>query len=527
MSKVLKGVLTYTFIIIAILLVFGMLIFGIMFITANSKMQFSFFGFKALHKSRVKYENAIVATKNIEPQSEIDININSGNFKLSVIQSGPDGTQNIVVSKYDDLIGIYRGEYTGPVSTSMELDETTNKYVVNIDIHDVNGLVSYGNSYVDVILPTNKNFKYNLNIVSKNGDVELNGNVKDKPEYTILVNDLKVETNRGKFLVNKLGTLNQDENAGEGNVTLNSVYFKTNGGVFDLSKIKKLSVLENEGQVSTIVIDSKRGDFKFNDINAPMLIEGEDVRIVANKINTKQQGFTFKSPKGFFKINEIITEGTGVNEISTNVINVEIEKITGETLITTTYGNIVIGTLNNNSTLKSVNGNITVTTANGNVTATSKFGDINIGGFKKLVSITNEKGNITAKYIGELTETNTIEVKNNDGKTTLENIYGPLSLTINGDGNVNVTFASLAQSSAVTHNITLKNGEANLKVKIDTPFRLKAKGNVTGTLGSTNIAELIASAGQEVIIPVFGQNNNCLFNINAGSGKVTFQTITV
>ncbi len=529
MSKILKGVFIYTFIILGIVLILGMLVFGIMFMTADSDTPFALFGYKAIYVVNGEQPNQLVQTIDYENGDVLNLTINGGNFHVFVTQAG-DTTENIVVKKTDQLFGLYKGTYNPQAVTSVTKEEGIIK--ATITAPQLNGLVSYGESYIQVIVPDEKEFVLNLIVENTGGDVTIDGTITNKPTKKIIINTLNVTTTTGDLNMKAIGSLNETEheNTEQTNVTLNGIYFKTDGGNFDLSNINRLTIPSSPSTdviTDTIEINSKRGDFKFHDVVSSMNIHGEDVRIDANIINTNERGFTFNSPNGFFKIKELITTGIAANVITTNVVNVDIETVTGETAITTTYGNISIKTLNNNATLESTNGNITVSiVAKGNLTAISKFGKINVQAYESNAYFKNEKGSITATYVGEAVNAEEkTEIVSKDGAIALGGILNSTDITTTGSATVTLTFAQLAQTGNITHKITLNKGSATLKMQAVSPFKVKASGNVNGSVGSTNIATLVSENGNNVFSVFDATETSCLFDLNAGSGKITFATI--
>lgn len=550
MSKVLKGVLIYTGVLIGIGLVLSMLLGGIMFLTAGTNSPFSVFGYKAIYLSNVNRENTRIITSEVASNSVITLNVNSGDFDLNVVQAS-DTTENIIVKKKDSLFGIYTGEYNG----NPQIDFDQEELVVDISVSMFDGFISYGESALTVILPSAKDFVYDLNLTSASGDITLNGYEAVEGENaetnTLELNQLNVSTGTGNFYLKNVGEHVAESTEGETTIPahldleLHGLLFGSNGGRFDLrgeTETEKLyiSVVEEEGleegeesaYSEEFEISADNGDFFFDKVFGYMDISGSDIRIDADYLNTQGKGFSFNSPTGYFDIGEVVTiatagqETVGANTITTETVNVMIETISGETSITTTYGNISIGTLQNGATLGSENGNITVDVANGNITAISKYGNVTVSSYKKSAYLDTDKGAIAATYTGDMTETgitNTTEVYNKDGKTTLNNVFGNLTLSVTGNGNATVTFAQFVQSSESQHNISISKGSSSLRVLLTQPFRFNATGNVNGTIVNDNIADLIAAQGQGTNIALLNATENSpLITINAGSGSATF-----
>jgi hypothetical protein len=517
MGKILKGVFVYTFIILGILLVAGMFVIGIMFITSTSDKPLTVFGYRAMYLSNVHREDiGVTGVSTLGIASELTVKINGADFNVEIVEADNALAKHIVIKKIDYVFGLYKGDYVPEATASYD---TENK-IVTINVSTPEGLMSYNKSKLIVSLPTVKNFSYNFDINTKGGDVFINGALAEDANHFTTIKDLTVKTISGDFTAQRIGaktTATADARFSDLEAVLRTINLKTDRGVFDLSNIKTLK-LSSPSESNKIEIEANRGDFIFNDIEGPMDIKGEDIKIVAKHIDTKNFGFTFNSPKGYFDIDKITTENA-INTIDTRAINVKINEISGQTSIKTTYGNITVGTLKDISNLESENGNITVASAEQNLSAFSQFGDITVTAYKSAIHLKNNKGKITATYEGDTSNAaRQTKVEAVTGSVELNKIYNSLNLITTGSAKVTVDFEIFPEQGGVSHIINIHNGEARLKLGATIPFYLEASGNVSGTVATQTINSSVTQFGNPT------QGAHPTITANAGSGKIVFET---
>jgi len=512
--KILKGVLLYTLIIIGMFLVVGMLIFGIMFITANTNTPFSLFDYKAINASNKTYDDVFLDASQLTDGQTVTINIYANDFDVNITQTS-DTTDKIIARKNDNMFGLYSGSYVGIPTVTFNAETTTYKIVAN----EINGLIAFRDSSLNVMVPSVDNFIYNFNIYNTTGNVSINGCVKEEVAQ-LQINNLYVETTKGDFVIDNIANKTGINNVGF--ISLNSISVKTNGGIYDFSKIENLGVAGNSG----IFIQAEYGDFVFDNVKGQLNILGEDIRIEANVVNTLGEGFYFNSPKGYFKITEIRSEEeNSINTIITDNIDVDIETITGETTILTTYGNINVDTLNNNASLTSENGNITVKHALNNISVVSTYGNIVVEDYRAKGYIKNINGTINITFgLNVATAANNCEIISTSGSVVANNIYNPIKVTTLGKAGVTINFADIVNDKNIEHNIKLNSGTANLYLKSNRAFYLNATGNVAGNVGS----ETITATTTDVVVlsedDSAGQNLSKI-KLDAGSGQIIFHTI--
>ncbi len=511
MSKVIKGVTIYAFLILGIALVGGMIIMGTMFISSSFGKPITVFGYNAVYIARTWQDDSKVTVVGHDANTPIQVNVDAKDYATSIVHKS-DNYKEVIVKRRDNILGFYKDD--------LNLETTVNfeNSVLTITVAPNTGALTYDKSELLIYLP--KDYTYDLNLKSDAGSLTVIGN--NNAQFPI--RKLSVETKSGDLAFSKL--LPQDSTNTV--VKFNELTFRTQTGEFDLTSINTVE-LNNPSAENKIELYSKRGDFLFNNVKAPVNIEGTDVRIVANEIDTLNFGFKFDSPKGYFNIKKIITGTAPINPseenpdlgdisykniINTNSTHINIEEIVGETSITTKYGDIKIGTLSSATVISSIDGDVEITTANKYVNITNQMGKIIVKGYKEGAYFKNNKGTITATYSGttEVEYINLLtEVETATGGVAINNIYNELKLTAN-NANVTLDFKRLPETN-LTHTITNAQGKTTLKLFANVAFFIDSSGNVTGTIGGT----AINSNTTEVLEPT--QNQNIILKLTTQDGK--------
>lgn len=494
--KIVKGVLIYTVLIIGICLVLGMLIVGCMFIFPK----FEVFGWKVMHKS-----NDIVKDNHSSSLASGDytIEIDAGLHAVNVVMFS-DSTKYVLVNKYDDMFGFYKGEYNNEVKFEYPAN---NK--ITISLGSVDGAVLPRKSRIDVYLP--HSHEYDLIIRTTSGDININGASSKDSVDQLKVKSLDITTTSGDFAwSNVRSTIVKEGNAGlyghtivdsidtkaEGFnkddykrfVFLNSLKAKTNTGKFDFS-VKNDDVfigaiapttIGNEKFIDVITMtdfgklegwlmsmltteptkfyfEADRGEFNFTDIvsygGLSLNFVGQDVLVKAGKIivgpfnsdeaqidNKKMFSFYFNAPNGFFDIKEL---SATLSTIITNNIDIKLENVTGELSVTTTYGNIEIGEISHNASLSSTHGNITVKNTSENIIAISEYGDITVNSYSGGGYLKNRHGKITANFNKEWYNENKSSITVDEYPMPMEMVSEDGSITAN-----NLVFETIIQTTA-------------------------------------------------------------------------------
>lgn len=544
--KIVKGVATYTLLIIGALAVFAMLLVGCMFMFPN----FDVFGWKVIFNSNEKvltYGSKSDSYK-ITAGQEYTINIDAGMHNVYIHQFGkasPD-PDYVYVEKIDDMFGLYTGDYNRSLIEPENPDAAAKK-TINIKLAGIDGAVMGRNSRLDVYLPRNAS-GYNFKIKTTTGSIRINGAATDTANLN--VTGLEIETTSGGFSWSNVRTsainngadtdlytgtcVDSIDTTAEGYdaahfdryVFLKTFKVKTISGKLDFSlsssdaattsiaavKAANVSMYEVLGgkyatdeagktawlnslgtdESAGFYVDVERGDIKFSRVIAPKFnVLGTDVLIEAKNITSLSQ-FYFNVPNGVFKVEEL---SSPLSTIATKNIDVNLKKSDGELAITTTYGNISIETVNANTSLASTHGNITIGQANHSISAISEYGDIVVSAYRSKGYLKNTRGKITASFdtawyneaksgLDADKYTETFEVYNEDGSITLNNVVFE-TIVQNKGGNVNISYYEMANTKNSDNiiNHKLKLEGGNADIKVSTLEAFKFKGS--GNIGGS------------------------------------------
>ena len=521
--KIVKGVATYTLLILGALAVFAMLLVGCMFMFPN----FDVFGWKVIFKSNetaVTYGSESDSYR-IAKDAHYTVNIDAGMHSVYIHQWKKQGFLDkeinyVYVEKVDDMFGLYKGDYNNSLIKPEDKDAAANK-VINIKLAGIDGAVMGRKSRLDVYLPCIAG-GYDLKIKTTTGSININGAAEGTSNLN--VTGLEVSTTSGDFswsgvrtsAINnggdsdiytgsKLDSVPSDANKAhiERYVFLNKFKASTVSGTLDFSltssdadltaisanNVAGVSMYEVLGgkyasdeagktawlnalgldESAGFYVDVTRGDVKFSKVIAPKFnVVGTDVLIEAKNITSLSQ-FYFNVPNGVFKIDEL---NSPLSTIATENIDVNLKKSDGELAIKTTYGNISIETINANTSLASTHGNIKVDHANASLSAISEYGDITVSAYRGKGYLKNKRGKITAAFdiawykdnealIKLIPEVyvNTFELYNEDGSITASNLVFETVIQNKG-GNVNATFYEM-------HNTKDANNIINHKISLE------------------------------------------------------------
>ncbi len=574
MKNIIKGVATYTLLLIGMAIIFIALIMGSMFLIPK----FSVFGWKAMLISNDRLQS--VVSEELTEDSYI-LNIESGIHDLNIYQFN-EGSRQIMVDKIDDMFGFYKGKYDNQVDISKPSDDN----IITINISSIDGVVAARNSRLNVYLPHSVNYKLILKTTS--GDVAIDGGSKK-----INLQALNVTTKSGDFIVKNVSTIlarystsvnNGAEILGTGQI-VNEVkdgdykYYrylplvgldcKTSTGEFNfiinsdgaeyttiyaLSKANMISAINgevgkgvsdlanaNENAMSEYFFEANRGEFSFGKVVAAGFnIIGNDILVKADKMHSYKD-FYFNAPNGYFEFDMLEAK---LSTIITHNIDVKINKVVGELVINTTYGHININLLNKNSTLaategsslKSTHGNITVKEARGSVSAVSEHGNIKIEKYRDKAYLKNKHGNIDASFDIEWYEAQedllakedykrTCEIDNAEGVVNINNIVFQTIIN-SGTGNINAVFYKMFNTSdeanIIEHKVSTNSGKLNLKVPNINSFMYWGTGDIKGSLGS--IAMAANSTYTQLFTANEKENEDTLskLRVDAKSGSAVF-----
>ena len=454
--KILKGVLTYTLLLLGGAAILAMLLIGCMFLFPN----FGVFGWKVMFFSN-KTASDVFTVDKVTAGQHYEIEVDAKYHDVLISQYSDD-TKTINIRKIDDMFGLYNTsksseKYGSGISVDTENFKNGNKLVINTK--EIDGAVLSRNSYIHIYVPNGSS--YSFTIRTYDGDIQIDGKATEAGVKPLEVKGLDITTVDGDFSWKNIQTKivksvydAQNSNATNETVTeiktdeagyaknnymryvyLDKLNASTQYGKFDFTlnytdannyivttmtasnaNIQSwnnnfdfdtdsnnddvITNLREEAQKSSsngseYYLSAKRGEFKFDNVIAKGLsVIGSDVLIEGKNIITFKD-FNFNAPNGFFNIESL---NSSLSTIATNNINVNLLKAQGELAITTTYGNISIKNATKNTTLKSTHGNITVDNATDSLSAISEHGEIMVKQFSGKVYLKNTHGKITAAY---------------------------------------------------------------------------------------------------------------------------------
>lgn len=535
--KILKGVLTYTLILIGILAIAGILLFASM-----AFLNVSLFGYRITIDSSNSYyfdgetTKDGMATLNSSWGKTVDIVINSNNYAVIVSAQdwqdkdfANDNIRTIIrTTVADRAFGLVdnakelkalNGETK--VKSYLEVEYFTSgsgedKYVskVEINLHTPQGILNYRDSYIKVELPVaNDKFAYNLTINSGKGNINIkpysyDGTAKTEQLGKLNIKALNITTTSGGLSLYGL-----KENS-SGFVDLsNGLNLKTEKGKFDFTE-------QNITMGSSVAkIESNRGDFSFKQFWGGFTIKGENLVFNATEsISTNNKNFLYNCPNGTLNIKKLDV-GSGLAQIVTEYAKVELGEVVGDLSIQATYGDTHIN--------KAIANVISVETTHGNIivddVATKLYTKLV---FEKDIEGTEDKEekiyqnveitNLEYSRLPEVLDTNwTLNVE----KSTIYYYAGTVCATSKyGDINVKYSGKGWFINRSGKTNVEYVGTETNYETKIETVSGtvtaqgLKGQVNATAT-GSANMNLSFSK------IPTIGTDTNSVITI--GSGKLT------
>lgn len=448
--KIIKGVLTYTLLLLGGAAILAVALIGCMFLFPS----FSVFGWKIMFSSNETVQN-VSTVKSLNKGEEYTIKIDAKLHDVNIYQFS-DNTRKVEIQKIDDMFGLYD---TSTMETySKELDVKFTGNTLEMVAGQIDGAILPRESRINIFLPNSSTYKFVIQTTK--GDININGVATKENVSDLKVKGLDLKTVDGDFSWSNVATTNvislYNETSGSASidnsasnytkndfmrfVQLDNLSATTEYGKFDFSlnyddadtyivttqayngktfmgrltesgwhKNQEFDAHSGNSIISTMRESAKsdtsnanefylncvRGEFTFQNLIAKGLtVIGDDVLIKGDNIVTLKD-FNFNAPNGFFQIG---TLNSSLSTIATNNINVNLTQAQGELSIKTTYGDISIDRVSQNATLKSEHGNITIKNATASLSAIAEHGDIYVEKFSGKVYLKNTHGRITAIY---------------------------------------------------------------------------------------------------------------------------------
>lgn len=521
--KIIKGVLTYTMLLIGGALIICMALIGCMFLFPNFKV----FGWGVMFQSNklvtdIKSEKFSPLEDQGNSDKVITLDIDAKLHDVEIYQFS-DSTEYISIQKYDDMFGLMKGSrdnYDGSVTLDKVKDNIENHY--KIETKAIEGAILKRTSRIIVYVPNRQNYVFNIS--TTNGNITINGGQKEvagkvETATNLQVRGLNLKTTSGDFSWNNI--YNKEKV-----VSLNTLIAKTNTGKFDFTLGDDITLKSSKD--SQYYLECKRGEFLFNNIDADKVnIVGDDVLVRANKLHT-EKSFYFNAPSGFFDVTTLTNNDKGLSTIITNNIDVKLDTVNGELAITTTYGDITVNKTMSNATLKSINGNITVGEANSSLSAISEHGDITVGKYSAKVYLKNKHGKIVATFDtdAERNYANASTMINEEGSITANKLILPTNLTTTSGGTINASYYLLPTHTKprVEHEVNLQGGgKAYLQLPNTNAFVFTGYGNISGRVSSQ---DMVAGEKLTILTPATDDTKDdmTLFTVRGATGTTVFST---
>lgn len=521
--KIIKGVLTYTMLLIGGALIICMALIGCMFLFPNFKV----FGWGVMFQSNklvtdIKSEKFSPLEDQGNSDKVITLDIDAKLHDVEIYQFS-DSTEYISIQKYDDMFGLMKGSrdnYDGSVTLDKVKDNIENHY--KIETKAIEGAILKRTSRIIVYVPNRQNYVFNIS--TTNGNITINGGQKEvagkvETATNLQVRGLNLKTTSGDFSWNNI--YNKEKV-----VSLNTLIAKTNTGKFDFTLGDDITLKSSKD--SQYYLECKRGEFLFNNIDADKVnIVGDDVLVRANKLHT-EKSFYFNAPSGFFDVTTLTNNDKGLSTIITNNIDVKLDTVNGELAITTTYGDITVNKTMANATLKSINGNITVGEANSSLSAISEHGDITVGKYSAKVYLKNKHGKIVATFDtdAERNYANASTMINEEGSITANKLILPTNLTTTSGGTINASYYLLPTHTKprVEHEVNLQGGgKAYLQLPNTNAFVFTGYGNISGRVSSQ---DMVAGEKLTILTPATDDTKDdmTLLTVRGATGATVFST---
>lgn len=518
--KIIKGVLTYTMLLIGGALIICMALIGCMFLFPNFKV----FGWGVMFQSNklvtdIKSEKFSPLEDQGNSNKVITLDIDAKLHDVEIYQFS-DSTEYISIQKYDDMFGLMKGSrdnYDGSVT----LDKVDEKHY-KIETKAIEGAILKRTSRIIVYVPNRQNYVFNISTTY--GNITINGGLKEvagkvETATNLQVRGLNLKTTSGDFSWNNI--YNKEKI-----VSLNTLIAKTNTGKFDFTLGDDITLKSKPD--SQYYLECKRGEFLFNNIDADKVnIVGDDVLVRANKLHT-EKSFYFNAPSGFFDVTTLTNNDEGLSTIITNNIDVKLDTVNGELAITTSYGDITVNKTMANATLKSINGNITVGEAKSSLSAISEHGDITVGKYSAKVYLKNKHGKIVATFDtdAERNYANASTMINEEGSITANKLILPTNLTTTSGGTINASYYLLPThtTTRVKHEVNLQGGgKAYLQLPNTNAFVFTGYGNISGRVSSQ---DMVAGENQTILTPATDDTKEdmTLLTVRGATGATVFST---
>jgi len=420
---------------ILILLLIGLFCAGLLYLFFVPSAEL--FGIKYISLKKDVY------TQEYSAEAVDTIVLNSRSYNVNVITSS---NENIKARLNASTSGFVHKD-----NSVLDINYNLSGGVLTINIIEPYGVVFKNNSHIDLIIPEASDVT--LKLTNHNAETTINS---EKINLTGLI----YKTKFGEFNFEK-GTISHE-------LTLD-----IDRAEFNISKDVVLNDVQASIKFSSGKLNAENSEFKSIEVieNSSGVIKAKR----CEKITSKMQ-----SAGGSIQIAEVINA-----DIESSDTNINIEKLSGGSIILTHTGSINIKTINGICSLKTNSGSINIQNANASIETNSESGDQAIKNATKQIIATTSYGNIEVEFsdlAGSYIASDThpcrsLLASTKSGKITAKGVHN-ITLAISDNGRANIEMKNVLGENVITGG----RGEVYVKVPNASIYHLKTQSTEKGSV---------------------------------------------
>jgi len=506
--KVLKSVLIYSAITLAVLTGLSIILFGLMYFFPSIRI----FNLGLIHYNKT-IESEEIDLDEINSFDNIQININSKSLDVQVmpceIYDIDDEGKKIEGQLSNIIDANLKLRIFGLTSDITEYNLSDDYEVINNTLHitytvtEPDGWISKSGSEVVVNVPYN--FKYNLNVTTDNGNIHL-GN----KDCRMNLNALSIDTKKGELSFENLCDREEDE------IVLDYLNLNFEQGDVDFSSITNINVNTHT------ILTGKNTKFNFKNLFSAVNATGNNITLNAQVISC-DDGFNFITDKAKLDIEKLEAYNASEISIVTSDCDADITKIDGDISIVTTTGKVKLGIVSGECNIDGNKAYIEITNVKDDLNINSNAGNVCVKNYERNGCFVINGGSLEAFNNSELYQGIMTSVTANNAKIKVSNNVNLLELSAKGESSVDVTFKEIANMS-FEHKVELGtecSGIVYLPTSnFDKPFKFVARGNISGQIVGVNSGTYVTSSDDPQYFPssstedIEKASNNCSFVFN-------------
>lgn len=418
--KALAGVMKYIGIVLVCIILILAFAIGIMYFTGINLLGFYFIQVDETGKQLKMQGITLPAGYESLSENKISITLEAKNFNVKVI---PHRGSDIEITCDASYIGLLRATkvngqkkavYMPTLADSKANPSEPSKGIFNWVITEPSGLFSMNEGSVILVkVPyessgENKTLsnKYDLNIITKNGNINLFSSSDDDGVLPLHIDSLNLTTKKGDAIFEGLG------NGGSRDVATEKVFNKlsisTQGGKFDFTQFDRVTVNDK------IKLDSKKATYSFKklrsyynvvkdgdkttSVSGGVEITGTKVNFTADAVLCGSDGFVYKSDTGVLKIGRL--ESGIINDAYYNKKNANGEEVKENDVNVTEYH--IASAVPYENTIFTDSAVVDLGVVVGKMGLYNELGNVTIDLLSHQASIRTDNGDITIKSSGHL-----------------------------------------------------------------------------------------------------------------------------